>query len=79
MIITPLQIVSINMRRMNFLLPAFLQSTSASIVLVQKIWFGRISTQRSDTDPDGMMIGTVSSHNIQGLKNAESRAMCASL
>ena len=56
MIITPIQIVSINMRRMNFLLPAFLQSTPASIVLVQEVWFGRISTLRSDTDPDGVAV-----------------------
>jgi len=56
MIITLIQIVSINMRRMNFLLPAFLQSTSANIVLVQEVWFGRISTLRSDTDPEGVAI-----------------------
>ena len=56
MIITPIQITSINMRRMNFLLPVFLQSTTASIVLVQEVWFGRISTLCSDTDPDGVTV-----------------------
>ena len=56
MIITPIQIISINIRRMNFLLPAFLQSTTASIVLVQEVWFGRISTLHSDTDPDGVAV-----------------------
>ena len=56
MIITPLQVISINMRRMDFLLPAFLQSTSASIVLIQEIWFRRISIQRSDTDPDRVAV-----------------------
>jgi len=56
MIITPIYIVSINIRRMNFLLPAFLQSTPANIVLVQEVWFGRISTLRSDTNPEGVTV-----------------------
>ena len=63
MIIMPIQIVSINIRGMNFLLPVFLQSTSANIVLVQEVWFGWISTLRSDTDPEGVAIYSPPKHD----------------
>jgi len=48
---------------MNFLLPAFLQHTSTNIVLAQEVWFSRISTLRSDTDPEEVTMYGLSKHN----------------
>jgi len=53
MIDTPISIVSVNMWRRNPLFIAFLQATSADIVMVQEPWFGRLIPSRSDMNPDG--------------------------
>jgi len=53
MIDTPISIVSVNMWRRNPLFIAFLQATSADIVMVQEPWFGRLIPSCSDTNPEG--------------------------
>jgi len=62
MIDTPISIVSVNMRRRNPLFIAFLQATSADIVMVQEPWFGRLIPSHSDTDPDGDTVRGFAAH-----------------
>jgi len=53
MIDTPISIMSVNMWKWNPLCIAFLQATSADIVMVQELWFGCLIPSRSDSNPDG--------------------------
>jgi len=62
MIDTPISIVSVNMRRRNPLFIAFLQATSADIVMVQESWFGRLIPSRSDTNPDSDVVRGFTAH-----------------
>ena len=62
MIDTPISIVSVNMRRRNPLFIAFLQATSADIVMVQEPWFGRLIPSRSDANPDGDVVRGFAAH-----------------
>ena len=59
---TPITIVSVNMRRRNPLSIAFLEATSADIVMIQEPWFGRLVSLRSDTDPDGEVVRGFAAH-----------------
>jgi len=62
MIDTPISIVSVNMRRRNPLLIAFLQATSADIVMIQEPWFGRLIPSHSDSNPDGKEVCGFAAH-----------------
>ena len=59
---TPVTIVSVNMRRRNPLSIAFLEATSADIVMIQEPWFGCLVPLRSDTDPDGEVVRGFAAH-----------------
>jgi len=50
------------MQRRNPLFIAFLQATSADIVMVQEPWFGRLIPSRSDTNPDGNVTRGFAAH-----------------
>jgi len=62
MIDTPISIVSVNMRCRNPLFIAFLQATSADIVMVQEPWFGHLIPSCSDTNPDGDVVWGFAAH-----------------
>jgi len=62
MIDTPISIVSVNMRRQNPLFIAFLQATSADIVMVQEPWFGHLIPSRSDSNPNGDEVRGFAAH-----------------
>ena len=59
---TPITIVSVNMRRRNPLSIAFLEATSADIVMIQEPWFGRLVPLRSDTNPDSELVRGFAAH-----------------
>jgi len=59
---TPITIVSVNMQKRNPLMIAFLQATSADIVLVQEPWFGHLIPLCSDSDPDGEVVHRFAAH-----------------
>ena len=59
---TPITIVLVNMRRHNPLSIAFLEATSADIVMIQEPWFGHLVPLHSDTDPDGELVRGFSAH-----------------
>jgi len=54
--------MSVNMWRRNLLFIAFLQATSADIVMVQEPWFGHLIPSRSDTNPDGKEVWGFAAH-----------------
>jgi len=62
MIDMPILIVSVNMQHRNPLFIAFLQATSADIVMVQEPWFGRLIPSRSDTNPKGNKVRGFAAH-----------------
>jgi len=62
MIDTPISIMLVNMWHRNPLFIAFLQATSADIVMVQEPWFGRLIPSRSDTNPDGEVVQGFATH-----------------
>jgi len=59
---TPITIVSVNMQHRNPLSIAFLQATSADIVMFQEPWFGHLIPLRSDTDPDREQVHSFATH-----------------
>jgi len=59
---TPITIVSVNMQKRNPMSIAFLQATSADIVMIQEPWFGHLIPLCSDTDPNGEKVQGFAAH-----------------
>ena len=59
---TPITIVSVNMQHCNPLSLAFLEATSADIVMLQEPWFGCLIPLHSDTDPNGEQVHGFAAH-----------------
>ena len=61
---SPVIIVSVNLRRNVDILATFLQSTTASITLIQEPRYGPLILQCSDSDPDGIPVLGIVQHPI---------------
>ena len=64
MVVQPIHIASVNVRRRSAVLHGLLQSSSFDIIIVQEPWFGKINTARNDNDPDRVDVLGATANNM---------------
>ena len=63
-VVQPITIASVNLRRRSKLLHGLLHDSSFDIILIQEPWFGRINVARDDKDPDGVDVLGATANNM---------------